>query len=60
MRPKSNDLDRFLRLAETDPHLPDFPAACRRLHVLPGELNETLLRELGVDGERFILDPYVD
>lgn len=60
MTPKSTDLDRFVRLTETDPRLPDFPAACRRLHVLPGELNETLLRELGVDGERFILDQCVE
>ena len=55
MRPKSNDLDRFLRLAETDPHLPDFPAACRRLHVLPGVLDEWLFRELGISGEEILL-----
>ena len=60
MNQKSHVLDRFVCLTETDPDLPDFPTACRRLHVTPGVLNEMLLREVGVDGERFILDPYSD
>lgn len=47
-------LDRLVRLLETDRTLPDFPAACRRLHLLPGPLNETLLRELGLGGEEFL------
>jgi hypothetical protein len=47
--------DRFVRLTETDPDMPDFPAACRRLGVLPGELDEAVFRELGVGGETFML-----
>lgn len=50
-------LARLVRLLETEPasSLSDFPAACRRLRVLPGPLNEFLLRELGVGGEEFLM-----
>lgn len=48
-------LARLVRLLETDRSLPDFPAACRRLGVCPGPLNETLLRELGESGEEILM-----
>ena len=48
------DLARLFRLLEADDTYPDFPAACRRLHLLPGPVNETLLRELGMGGDEFI------
>lgn len=48
-------LGRLFRLLETEAAtLPDFPAACRRLRVLPGPLNELLLCELGVCGEELL------
>ena len=47
-------LARLVRLLETDAAVPDFPAACRRLGIAPGPLNEALLRELGMGGEEFI------
>jgi len=40
----------FARLSE-DGVRGDFPAFCRRRRVLPGVLNEYLLRELGESGE---------
>jgi hypothetical protein len=51
---------RLFRLLETEPAFSDFPAVCRRLHVLPGELNETLLREVGISGEELILRQRVE
>ena len=55
MKQQEPVLSRLFRLLETDRTLSDFPAVCRRLHVLPGELNETLLREMGISGEELIL-----
>jgi hypothetical protein len=55
MRKPTSPTDRLFRLLETDRTLPDFPAACRRLHILPGALNEALLREYGICGEELIL-----
>ena len=46
------DFSRFVE-EERTPY--DFPACCRSLHVLPGELNELLLRELGACGEDLLL-----
>ena len=42
------------RLCEEGGAVGDFPAFCRRMHVLPGEFNEYLLRELGVGGEELM------
>ena len=42
-------------LLESDAVPADFPAACRRLRVLPGALNEMILRELGLSGEELIM-----
>lgn len=47
--------DRLFRLLETERTFPDFPSVCRRLHVVPGEMNEMLLRETGISGEELIL-----
>lgn len=48
-------LTRLFRLLETDTvSLPDFPAACHRLRLVPGPLNELLLCELGVCGEELL------
>lgn len=55
MNTKESATTRLFRLLETDRSVPDFPAACRRLHVLPGALNEALLRESGISGEELIL-----
>lgn len=33
----------------------DFPTACRQLRVLPGALNEMILRELGFTGDELIM-----
>ena len=55
MKQQEPVLSRLFRLLETDRTLSDVPAVCRRLHVLPGELNETLLREMGISGEELIL-----
>jgi hypothetical protein len=55
MKQKESATDRLFRLLETERALSDFPAVCRRLHVLPGELNEMLLRETGISGEELIL-----
>ena len=55
MKRKQSDLTRLFRLIETDRTLPDFPTACRRLHLLPGALNEALLRRYGIGGEELIL-----
>ena len=53
-------LTSLFRLLEADRSLSDFPAVCCRLHVLPGELNETLLREVGISGEELILRQRVE
>ena len=55
--------DRFVRLTETDPDMPDFPAACRRLLALGIPMaiqsaainDEAVFLELGVGGETFML-----
>ena len=52
-------LQEFWQLLEERPGhggVPDdFPAICRRLHVVPGVLDEILLRETGLCGEEIIL-----
>ena len=45
----------FARFVEADRTPFDFPACCRRLRVLPGELNELLLHEFGTCGEELLL-----
>jgi hypothetical protein len=55
MKRKESSLSRLFRLLETDRALSDFPAVCRRLCVLPGALNEALLRSYGIGGEELIL-----
>lgn len=55
MKPMNRLYEQFVRLLEEDPTLPDFPAACGRLHVAPGALNEILLRELGTGGEELLM-----
>lgn len=55
MNRKDSSLSRLFRLLETDRTLSDFPAACRRLRLLPGALNEALLRRYGIGGEELIL-----
>lgn len=60
MKEKESAVARLFRLLESDRSLSDFPAACRRLRVLPGELNESLLRELGLSGEELILRQCVE
>lgn len=60
MKEKESAVARLFRLLESDRALSDFPAACRRLRVLPGELNESLLRELGLSGEELILRQCVE
>jgi len=47
----------FARLVEKDAAPADFPSCCRRLHVLPGVLNERIFRELGVSGEALLMTP---
>ena len=42
-------------LLETGAAPADFPTACRRLHVLPGALNEMILHELGIPGGELLL-----
>ena len=55
MKRKESATNRLFRLLEANRTLSDFPAACRRLHLLPGALNEALLREYGICGEELIL-----
>ena len=55
MKEKESATARLFRLLETERTLSDFPAACRRLRTLPGELNEFLLLEVGISGEELIL-----
>lgn len=55
MKKKTSPTDRLFALLETERSFSDFPAVCRALHVLPGELNEALLRECGICGEELIL-----
>ena len=60
MNRQDSVLTSMFRQLEADRSLSDFPAVCRRLHVLPGELNETLLREVGISGEELILRQRVE
>lgn len=60
MKQKETATACLFHLLETDRTLSDFPAVCRRLHVVPGELNETLLRETGISGEELILRQRVE
>jgi len=45
----------LFRLLESDRIPADFPDACRLLRVLPGALNELILRELGLSGEELLM-----
>lgn len=45
----------FWRLVKSPAPPADFPAACRRLHILPGVLNEYLQREIGANGEELLV-----
>jgi len=45
----------FFRLLDTPGCPADFPACCRRLHVVPGVLNEEIFRELGLSGEVLLM-----
>lgn len=60
MKEKESATARLFRLLETERTLSDFPAACRRLRVLPGVLNEFLLLEVGISGEELILRQCVE
>lgn len=60
MKEKESATARLFRLLETERTLSDFPAACRRLRTLPGELNEFLLLEVGISGEELILRQCVE
>ena len=52
MKTNLNDcFQALLLLRETDRSPADFPAACRRLHVPPGWLDEWIFETLGVSGE---------
>ena len=51
MKEKESATARLFRLLETERTLSDFPAACRRLHVAPGWLDEWIFELLGVSGE---------
>jgi hypothetical protein len=59
MRTEEKILKEFWRLLEERPRRgeapADFPAYCRRLHVVPGVLDEILIRETGLCGEEIIL-----
>ena len=59
MRTEEKILKEFWRLIEERPRRGDdpvdFPACCRRLHVVPGVLDEILIRETGLCGEEIIL-----
>lgn len=55
MNRNDSSLSLLFRLLETDRTLADYPAACRRLRLLPGALNEELLRRYGIGGEELIL-----
>ena len=52
--------DRLVRLLATEPSLPDFPAACRRLRVTPGVFSEMLLRQTGFCGEEIFFQIRVE
>ena len=60
MKQNESATDRLFRLLETERSLSDFPAVCRRLHIMPGELNEILLLETGISGEELILRQRVE
>lgn len=52
MRTNPTDLlQTLIHLREADNSPADFPAACRRLHVAPGWLDEWIFELLGVSGE---------
>ena len=55
MKSVESDFRAFARFLETAPVLPDFPAACRQLHIRPGVLDDYLLRELGLCGEALMM-----
>ena len=59
MKTEEQMLQAFWRQLEERPHggeaPADFPAICRRLRVVPGVLNEILIRETGLCGEEIIL-----
>lgn len=59
MRTEEKILKEFWRLLEERPRRGDapvdFPACCRSLHVVPGVLDEILIRETGLCGEEIIL-----
>ena len=59
MKTEDQLLQAFWQLLEERPHCgdtpADFPAICRRLRVVPGVLNEILIRETGLCGEEIIL-----
>lgn len=55
MKTIETQFQAFVQYLETTPASLDFPAVCRRLRILPGELDEYLVRELGVCGDELIL-----
>ena len=59
MKTEERMLQEFWRQLEERPHRGegpvDYPAICHRLHVVPGVLNEILIRETGLCGEEIIL-----
>ncbi|MCR4824083.1 MAG: hypothetical protein K5849_01870 [Bacteroidales bacterium] len=54
-RPNPSGIAAFFELLESGSAPADFPACCRKLHLLPGPLDECLLRELGLRGEEILL-----
>ena len=59
MKTEEQMIQDFWQLLEELPHRgadpADYPAFCRRLRVVPGVLNEILIRETGLCGEEIIL-----
>jgi hypothetical protein len=60
MKKKESATARLFRFLETERTFSDFPAVCARLHLMPGALNESLLRETGLSGEEIILRQLVE
>ena len=56
MKTVETDFRTFALFLERTPSLPDFPAVCRLLHIRPGRLDDYLIRELGLCGERLICE----